>query len=497
MIHRISKYSLIASLIVQCIIHFGIPLMPHILNDPAWYFMFKHYVFKGIWIHEDLYPSFTQPVLYYCPLGYSLLHYISGSIAWIFDCSFAIVLKHLQFIIYLFSGRLLWIIAKPYATNSQRNLLCLMYLWYLPFFNYAHLAMSETWFIACMLSSIYIFQLGITNQKTIWIAFGFITVGYTFLVRPVGGLMLPIVLFLLLIHSHYSKKKIQILFASLCFVVFPLIQSGFNKVVYNTWTLREGFSWNLWNRVVNEDGYNPNLSAATAEMKVTLKDPNFVAKGEHWWDITSQLSNLGMQPKEIQAYCMRICFDGIKANPGTYFETSFKRGLLILPIEIQESICIYSTPNEYTEFLKNYTSRHHQPLLDELNKQEIGNSRISKFGIITYSYWNSFFLKLNNQLLYIAIYVFLLILGFIEIRSFLKHRKLDPVILLIILLPVAMSLAACSLEVLHNRYYLPGIVLEFMAIVIVANKFTRNRIIPGVESAPAENFHPDSNRETK
>jgi 4-amino-4-deoxy-L-arabinose transferase-like glycosyltransferase len=337
--------------------------------------------------------------------------------------------------------------------------------------------MSETWFIACMLSSIYLFQLGIINLKTKWIVWGFILVGYTFLVRPVAGVMLPIVLLLLLINPHFSKNKKHVFIASLCFIVFPIIQSGFNKVVYNTWTLREGFSWNLWNRVVNEDGYNPNLSEATAEMKVRLKDPNFVAKGEHWWDITSQLSYLGMQPKEIQAYCMRICFDGIKANPGTYFETSFKRGLLILPIEIQESICIYSSPNEYAEFLKNYTSRHHQPFLDDLNKQEIGHSTISKFGIKLYSYWNSFFLKLNNQSLYIALYVSLLILGLIEIRSFFKYRKLDPIILLFILLPIAMSLAACSLEVLHNRYYLPGIVLEFMAVVIVVNKFNQFKII--------------------
>jgi hypothetical protein len=91
----------------------------------------------------------------------------------------------------------------------------------------------------------------------------------------------------------------------------------------------------------------------------------------------------------------------------------------------------------------------------------------------------------------------LLILGFIEIRSYLKHRKLDPIILLIILLPIAMSIAACSVEVLHNRYYLPGIVLEFLAVVIVLHKFTRNRIIPGVESAPPGNFHPDSYRKIK
>jgi hypothetical protein len=184
-----------------------------------------------------------------------------------------------------------------------------------------------------------------------------------------------------------------------------------------------------------------------------------------------------MQPKEIQAYCMRICFDGIKANPGTYFKTSFKRGLWILPIEIQESMCIYSTANEYSEFLKNYTSRHHQPLLDELNKQEIGNTRVSKSGIKLYSYWNSIFLKLNNQFLYIALYCSLILLGLNEIRTYIKHRKLDPIILLVILLPIAMSIAACSLEVLHNRYYLPGIVLEFLACCILVNKFNLFRII--------------------
>ena len=136
-------------------------------------------------------------------------------------------------------------------------------------------------------------------------------------------------------------------------------------------------------------------------------------------------------------------------------------------------MCIYSSPNEYVEFLKNYTSRHHQPLLDELNKQEIGNTALSQFGIKLYSYWNSFFLKLNNQFLYIALYISLLILGLIEIRLLFKYRKLDPIILSIIMLPMAMSLAACSLEVLHNRYYLPGIVLEFMAVVIVSNKLVR------------------------
>ena len=78
---------------------------------------------------------------------------------------------------------------------------------------------------------------------------------------------------------------------------------------------------------MKEDGYDPNRSNATIEMKVTLKNPNFVAQGGYWWDITSQLSNLGMQPKEIQEYCSQICLDGIKDNPISYLKTSLKRGL--------------------------------------------------------------------------------------------------------------------------------------------------------------------------
>ena len=94
------------------------------------------------------------------------------------------------------------------------------------------------------LCSIYLFQLGISKQQLKWIALGFFVSGYTFLVRPVAGVMLPILLLLTLFRPEFKKVKLQVLSASLCFFLFPLIQAGFNKVVYDTWSLREGFSWN-------------------------------------------------------------------------------------------------------------------------------------------------------------------------------------------------------------------------------------------------------------
>ena len=54
----------------------------------------------------------------------------------------------------------------------------------------------------------------------------------------------------------------------------------------------------------------------------------------------------------------------------------------------------------------------------------------------------------------------------IEIRRFYTTRYLDPVSVVLMSVPLAMSLAACSLEVIHNRYYLPGILLQLIFLSI-------------------------------
>ena len=471
---NLSSYLLVSTILVQCVLHGGIPLMPHFLNDPAWYYMYKHFLFDGIWIQEGLYPSFHEPILYYCPLGYPFLLYISELISSLFNCSFAQVLVHLQFIAYLTSARFIWLICRPYTSAIASNWAVLAYLCYIPFFNYAHLVMSETWFITCLLASIYCFQRGILNKKIAWIILAFCLTGYTFLVRPVAGVMLPIVFGILLIHPNFKQHRIRLTLAASCFLIFPLIQSGFNQVVYKTWSLREGFSWNLWNRVVNEDGYDPNRSAATSEMRTRLNDATFVAQSGHWWDITSQLSHKGLQPKEIQGYCMQVCWDGIKTDPANYIAISLQRGLWTLPTEKQESICIYNNAQRYLDFIHGYKSSHHQPLLEKINEQFIGKSSYSNRMIWLYSYWNTAFLKLNFKFLYILFYgIYMLLIG-LEIRRIYLFRKIDPIKILLMSVPLAMSLAACSLEVIHNRYYLPGILLQLIFLTI---GFRRKKLI--------------------
>jgi hypothetical protein len=42
----------------------------------------------------------------------------------------------------------------------------------------------------------------------------------------------------------------------------------------------------------------------------------------------------------------------------------------------------------------------------------------------------------------------------------------DPVLVVLMTVPLAMSMAACSLEVIHNRYYLPGILLQLIFVMI-------------------------------
>ncbi len=466
MIERILRLFLLITLVAQCLVHLAVPLMPHFLNDPAWYYMFKMFLFEGIWIHEDLYPSFTAPVLYYCSLGYPLLLYMAEGISSLFDCSFATVLLQIQFGCYVLSARLIYLLCRPESGRKLSLIIVLLYLWFLPFFNYAHLLMSETWFITCLLASIYCFQRGVLNQKQGWIILAFCITGYTFLVRPVAGVILPIAFVALLIHPYFKQQRIHLTLAASCFLIFPFIQSGFNQIVYHTWALREGFSWNLWNRVVNEDGYDPNRSAATFSMRNQLHEPTFLAQSGHWWDITSQLSQKGLQPAEIQRYCMQVCWDGIKADPVNYLTISLKRGLWTLPTEQQESVCIYSTVQGYSDFLNHYKSPHHQPVLDEIEKQSIGKNAFSKRMLWLYSYWNTGFLKLNSKSIYILFYgLFILMIG-IEIRRFYTTRYLDPVSVVLMSVPLAMSLAACSLEVIHNRYYLPGILLQLIFLSI-------------------------------
>ena len=463
---KLSSYLLASTVLFQCVLHGGIPLMPHFLNDPAWYYMYKHFLFEGIWIQEELYPSFHEPVLYYCPLGYPLLLYITEIISSIFNCSFAQVLVHLQFLAYLTSARFIWLICRQYSSVTSSNYVVLAYLCYLPFFNYAHLMMSETWFITSLLASIFCFQRGVLNQKLGWIVLAFCLTGYTFLVRPVAGVILPIAYGALMLHPNFKHLRIRLTLAASCFLIFPLIQSGFNQVVFKTWSLREGFSWNLWNRVVNEDGYDPNRSSATYEMRLRLNDTTFIAQRGHWWDITSQLSHKGLQPKEIQRYCMQVCWDGIKADPKKYMGISLTRGLWTLPTEQQESICIFSNAQGYRDFIQAYTSSHHQPLLTKINEQSIGTSSYSSWMIWLYSYWNTAFLKVNSKLLYTLFYgIYILLIG-VEIRRMYVFRMVDPVLVVLMTVPLAMSMAACSLEVIHNRYYLPGILLQLIFVMI-------------------------------
>ncbi len=466
MLKKVSSYLLVSTILVQCVLHGGIPLMPHFLNDPAWYYMYKHFLFEGIWIQEELYPSFQEPILYYCPLGYPFLLYIAELVSTIFQCSFAQSVLQIQFIAYLASARFIWLICRNYTSTTACNFTVIAYLCYIPFFNYAHLLMSETWFITCLLASLYCFQCGVLKHKNTWIILAFCLSGYTFLVRPVAGVMLPIVFLVLLFHPYFKLHRIRLTLAAACFLIFPFIQSGFNHVVYNTWSLREGFSWNLWNRVVHEDGYDPNRSAATFNMKRQLHDATFVAQSGHWWDITSQLSHKGLKPKEIQEYCMHVCWDGIKADPVNYLSISLQRGLWTLPTEQQESLCIYSSAQEYREFIKQYQSQHHQPLLDKINEQSIGLNSYSNRMIWMYSYWNTAFLKMNNHYLYMLFYgIYILLIGLEILRMYL-YRSIDPILVLLMSVPLAMSLAACSLEVIHNRYYLPGILLQLIFLTI-------------------------------
>ncbi len=470
MAQKILKYILIITLIFQCILHLAIPLMPHYLNDSAWYFMYKTFLFEGVWIHEDLYPKFHSPIMYYCSLGYPLLLYVSEGISSLFGCTFAFVLLQMQFVFYLLSARFIWLICFSLYGRLLSSLIVIAYLWYLPFFNYAHLVMSESWFICCMLATICSFKKALNSNRNSILALSFFIAGYTFLVRPIAGILLPLMFSIFFLNNTYYKKRLLVLATSILFFLFPIVQSGFNKIQFSTWSIREGFSWNLWNRVVAESKFDPNISDATKRLRVRLKDSTFVASNQHWWDITSQLCGYGMQPKEIQNYCMDICLDGIKKQPLKYMSITLERGLWSLPTITHETICIYPDAQKYLAFLKSYSSKHHAPLLKVLNPQIIGGNPISKCMLVIYSAWNLVFELLQFHLVYISLYVFLIISIVLGVIEYYKSKKINPLNVFIITFAIGMSLAACAFEVLHSRYFLPVIVLE---LIIAGNLLKR------------------------
>lgn len=460
-----------ATLLLQTVVHFCIPLMPHFLNDPAWYFMFKEYLFNGIWIHEDLYPSFTEPILYYNSLGYPLLLYAAQLISDLTGFSIAFIILQLQFACYLGSAAMVFSIVSEQGNKRIAGLITLSYLWFIPLFNYAHLLMSETMFICCLLSVIFTFYRFLTRNKNSYLIVSFVLLGLTFLIRPVAGVLLPLMIVAIIITKNKRGSIIKPLLISGYFLIFPVIQSGFNQVVYSTYSLREGFAWNLWNRVVSEDGYNPSLSNANQAMRLRLNNPDFVPISGHWWDITSQLSNMGLNAKEIQSYCMDVCLDGIQNNPSSYIGKSIYRGLWKLPTEFHETVCIYPTESEYKKFLNNYNSEHHKPLVNSLLEQNFESNKLTKYCLMLYSKWNSLSIYLGSRIPFILLYLasVLAVIFIVYQQGWQSNTAIFCCLILATML--AMSLAACSFEVLHNRYYLPGIVLELILIGIAISVY--------------------------
>ena len=370
----------------------------------------------------------------------------------------------MQFSCYLASGTFIYLIIKEQGNIRIAGIIALIYFWFIPFFNYAHLLMSETMFICSLLSVIHTFNKYLIKNSLKNLILAFVLLGLTFLIRPVAGVLFPLMLFAIVIKHRNRLLYWKPILCGLLFLAFPLAQLGFNKVVYSTYTLREGFAWNLWNRVVSEDGYKPELSDANKAMRLRLNDPSFVPETGHWWDITSQLSHRGLNAKEIQSYCMEVCIDGIQERPLAYIRKSVLRGFWELPTEFQETVCIYPTENEYKTFLLEYNSEHHKPLVNALLEQNFEGNWFTKFAIAIYSMWNDLSFFMSSRAPFIMLYIAsLLSFGYILIKKKLRNT-ITLLSSLIVLTMLAMSLAACSFEVLHNRYYLPGIVMELIII---------------------------------
>jgi hypothetical protein len=322
--------------------------------------------------------------------------------------------------------------------------------------------MSETWFVFCLVSLFYFCSRALEAYDRMFLCFSFLMASYLFLVRPVGGILMIVMLGILFWHSVYRSGRLHVVAASLLFFVFPLFQSAFNKIEYSTWAMREGLGWNLWNRVVFEDGYNPEKSAATLRLRQQLGDSLFHVVPGHWWNIASDLSYRGMQPGPILAYCLEVDIDGILQNPLPYLGTTFKRGLWVLPTEPQETICIFKTAGEYSQFLRDYHSEHHAPLNAVLDAQKIGGNSFAQSGLSAYYSWHFYFHEIFGRLFYTILYLFIPFALVLWLVQYKRSGSPPAIIIMLIASVLTMSLASCAFEVLHARYFIPCMLAEFI-----------------------------------
>ncbi len=454
-------------IVFQTIQTIYLPLV-HMLNDSAWYYMTVHFFETGSYIHENSYPSFDTPSLYYPSLGYSALLYIAEKISQYTSLDWAIQIKWFQFLLYIISVLLVKNIVQLITKRNKPAFVAgILFLSFYPFFQYTSAVMSETYAVFLIIAFIWLFVKNQQRQNLRLTIVMFTLGGYIILVKPVFLAVTFMTAVFYIINIIRSKNRIMLIFILLVFI-FPSIQIMINGRCYNNPVIQTGTGLHLWNRVIYKDKLVPYSSQSYLQLKdIYLKHNKDVNLG-YWWNISNDLSCFGYKEMEIDKICKDVSVDGIKEFPMTFTLLSFNHFYCSFCMN-SENMIYFNDIGEYYKSIDSFSKeRHHKPLTDKLMEQTCYmdipgiNSILRVNSFITEQFYDISFLYHNA-----IIFILYCIAGMFYIYKLIrnKFRKYQSEFLLWF---TAFSIIFCSniVEYVQARQMLPSVVFVLMILII-------------------------------
>jgi 4-amino-4-deoxy-L-arabinose transferase-like glycosyltransferase len=452
-------------IVIQGLTYFNIPMIPE-ENDSAWYYMNVHFMQTGEYIYESAYPSFTGASQVYPLGGYSLIILLAKTLGDTIGVYWIYILKIVQFLAYLSTGLLVFLIGDELKYRRSAIAATLLYFLYFPFFHFANYVMSETMAIFLVALCCWTLLRGLLKENNKYIYCSMFINGFAILFKPV--LLLYGILSLLIIYlSKRDMKNVAI--SLLLFIMIPFIQSVSNKAVFGNYQLRTGIGWNLYHRIIHFDHSIPKNSKTLNALAEKYPEMKFDVTPYYWWNIAMLLSRAeGLSEKETQEICKEIALDGLKENKSKYITNTFSLAYDLFT-KVPKLLHIFIYYGDFYQFLRDFgdQDRQHKPLIAELIKQEghlgygsAGDPGFSLnfntfFAKTFYTFgWSWFhFLKSSGYLIY-GIFIF------IKLKKDLSKANL--VLAFTYLIPLLVIVSSVAASGTEPRYKYPVMPLMFL-----------------------------------
>lgn len=293
--------------------------------------------------------------------------------------------------------------------------------------------------------------------------------GWAILVKPVYALLYVLLLSLYAFLTIKKRHYLKLLFI-LLFFVLPLCQSVFSKYHYDNYQLKSGLGWNLWNRVIHDDGLMPsdsrNLDQLLHYAQITDKNELMHA---YWWDVTVKLSSQGFKERFIQDLCLKVVIDGIKEHPVLFIKNTFIKSFKYYNAGMETRAWETDLNDYYNNLRQLSLERHNKPLAGALLLQRQINISTFSSKIITVNQKFALLQSFYNNMIHNSIVSILFLLApvFVVINILIEKdtdlMKYTPQVV-IWLTGFSILFGSTLSETAVDRYVLPVVIFVMFSI---------------------------------